>query len=102
MSDSDASRGLIDTSVVIGAERLEARRLPDEIAISAVTLAELSAGPLATSDSREMALRMRRLQLAEATFEVVPFDARCAREYGRVWSAVMASGRQPRSRVADL
>lgn len=93
-------RGLIDTSVVIDLPDIELNRLPVEIAISAVTLAELAAGPHATSDSAERAKRQDRLQRAEATFEPLPIDASVARAYGRVYAAIVASGRKARGRRA--
>src|SRR5207245_11252230 len=58
-------RGLIDTSVVIDLGRIDAADLPYEIAVSAVTLAELAAGPHATGDSEERARRQDRLQRTE-------------------------------------
>jgi predicted nucleic acid-binding protein len=91
---------LIDTSVVIDLPDIELNRLPLEIAISAVTLAELAAGPHATSDSAERAKRQDRLQRAEATFEPLPIDASVARAYGRVYAAIVASGRKARGRRA--
>jgi len=72
-------RGLLDTSVVIALEQLDPRTLPREAAISAVTLAELAAGPHATSDGAERARRQDRLQRVEATFEPIPVDANVAR-----------------------
>jgi predicted nucleic acid-binding protein len=93
-------RGLIDTSVIIDLERIAAADLPMEIAISAVTLAELAAGPHATADPAERARRQDRLQRAEATFEPLPVDAEVARAYGRVYAAVAASGRKARGRRA--
>lgn len=95
-------RGLLDTSVVIDHDILDASRLPDESAISAVTLAELAAGPHATRDEEERARRQDRLQWAAATWDPLPFDGDAARMYGRVYSAVRASGRTPRARLADL
>jgi hypothetical protein len=94
------SRGLIDTSVVIDMERIEAADLPMEIAISAITLAELAAGPHATNDASERARRQDRLQRAEATFEPLPVDAPVARAYGRLYAAVVNSGRKARGRRA--
>jgi len=91
---------LIDTSVVIDLPDIELNRLPVEIAISAVTLAELAAGPHATSDSAERAKRQDRLQRAEATVEPLPIDASVARAYGRVYAAIVASGRKARGRRA--
>jgi predicted nucleic acid-binding protein len=93
-------RGLIDTSVLIDLPEIPQGRLPAEIAISAITLAELAAGPHAATDARERADRQDRLQRAEATFEPLPVDAAVARAYGRVYAAVAASGRKARGRRA--
>lgn len=76
-------------------------RLPDELAISTITLAELAAGPHAHCGSNERAVRQQRLQWVEGTFDPLPFDAESARSFGRVYAAVCA-GRQPRKRVSDL
>ena len=103
MADARHARGLIDTSVVIDLELIEAVRLPLELAISAITMAELSAGPHATSDPAERARRQERLQRAEATFDPLPVDAAAARAYGRIYAAVVAAGRKARgARTADL
>jgi predicted nucleic acid-binding protein len=93
-------RGLIDTSVVIDLERVDRETLPEELAISAVTLAELTAGPHATDDPAERALRQDRLQRAEATFDPLPLDAAVTRAFGRVYAAVAAKGRKARGRRA--
>ena len=71
-----------------------------EIAVSAITLAELAAGPHATADRAERARRQDRLQRAEATFEPIPFDAAAARAYGRVYAAIVSAGRKARGRRA--
>ena len=86
--------------MIIDLERIEPDRLPVEVAISAVTLAELAAGPHATSDADERARRQDRLQRAEATFDPLPVDASVARAYGRVYSAIAAAGRKPGGRRA--
>jgi hypothetical protein len=91
---------LIDTSVVIDLPEIDLSRLPAEVAISAITLAELAAGPHATSDAAERARRQDRLQRTEATFEPLPVDAGVARAYGRVYAAIVASGRKARGRRA--
>ena len=93
-------RGLIDTSVVIDLDQIAEDDLPLEIAISAITLAELASGPHATTDPAERARRQDRLQRVEATFEPLPVDAAVARSYGRVYAAVAASGRKARGRRA--
>lgn len=100
MAEEPRSRGLVDTSVVIDLDRISAGDLPGEIAIAAVTLAELAAGPHATEDSTERARRQDRLQRAEATFDPIPFDAEAARAYGRVYAQVAAAGRKARGRRA--
>jgi predicted nucleic acid-binding protein len=92
--------GLIDTSIVIDLPDIDAPNLPDEIAVSAITLAELAAGTHATDDPTERAHRQDRLQRVEATFDALSFDAAAARAYGRVFAAVLAGGRKARGRRA--
>lgn len=99
---AEPTRGLLDTSVVIDYDLIDADLLPDESAIAAVTLAELAAGPHATEDEDERARRQDRLHWAAAMWDPLPFDADAARAYGRVFAAVRAAGRTNRSRVADL
>jgi predicted nucleic acid-binding protein len=96
------TRGLIDTNIVIHLSALGGAGLPDEMVISAVTLAELSAGPHHASDPAERARRMSVLQHAESTFEPLPFDTEAARAFGMIAAAVLAAGRTPRRRIADL
>ncbi len=71
-----------------------------QIAVSAITLAELAAGPHATADRAERARRQDRLQRAEATFEPIAFDASTARAYARVYAAIVSAGRKARGRRA--
>lgn len=98
-SSESPTRGLLDTSVVIDLERPGAGEgLPDELCVSAVTMAELAAGPHATSHPDKRALRVERLQGAESTFDQLPFDLAAARAYGRVYAAVTAAGRNARGR----
>jgi predicted nucleic acid-binding protein len=85
-------RGLIDTSVLIDLERIDRETLPDELAISA--------GPHATDDPAERALRQDRLQRAEATFDPMPVDTAVARAFGRIYAAITAKGRKARGRRA--
>jgi predicted nucleic acid-binding protein len=99
---SRPTRGLLDTSVVIDHDLIDPAQLPDESAIAAVTLAELSAGPHATHDEAERARRQDRLQWATATWDALPFDVEAARAYGRVFAATRAAGRSSRARLADL
>lgn len=104
MADGDRHpRGLLDTSVVIDLEELDASQLPGEVAVSAITTAELAAGPHATLDAGERANRQDRLQRAEAAFDPLPFDVDAARSYGRIYASVAAAGRKARgARGVDL
>ncbi len=111
MTGRQFRRGLLDTNIMIMRKWINPAELPDEMAISAITLAELSAGPHQVrrndeqSDYDEHAERARRLdvlQRAENEFDPVPFDTEAARIYGRVSAAVVAAGRTPRRRMADL
>ena len=96
-------RGLLDTSVVISLEHLSPELLPRELLISAVTLAEIAAGPHAAVDEADRAVRQEQLQRVESLFEPLPFDAEAARAYGRVYAATGAQGRKPRgARSIDL
>jgi predicted nucleic acid-binding protein len=111
MSGSSREQGLLDTNILILRRWIDPTELPNEMAISAVTLAELSAGPHQVRPSSEQrdyeehAERARRLdvlQRAEHEFDPIPFGAEAARAYGRVTAAVVAAGRKPRRRIADL
>lgn len=94
--------GLLDTSVVVDLDLMDPHVLPLTVGVSAITMAELAAGPAATQDLAERARRQDRLQRAEAAFEAIPFGSEAARAYGRVHAAVVAAGRQPRRRFAAL
>jgi predicted nucleic acid-binding protein len=93
-----SDRGLIDTSVAIVLEKLDLGRLPAELAISALTLAELGAGPLTARTEPERARRLSRLQAIEAGLEAIAFDSGCARAYGRIYAATIVVGRKARGR----
>jgi hypothetical protein len=102
MANEGPERGILDTSTVILLERIaDLSHLPREPLITAVTLAELSVGPLVTNDSTERATRQVRLQQAEADFEPLPFDAAAARSYGRVAASLHRAGRKTRVRAYD-
>ncbi|BBZ12561.1 type II toxin-antitoxin system VapC family toxin [Mycobacterium branderi] len=99
----NAASGLLDTSVVIDWHDPDViKSLPDQMAISAITAAELAAGPQLAATATEAAKRQQRLQEIEAKFEPLPFDGAAVRSYGLVVAAVVGEGRKPRSRFADL
>ena len=99
---AEASQGVLDTSVVIDHDLIDAGLLPEESAITTITLAELAAGPHATESRDERARRQDRLQWATATWDPLPFDAESARMYGRMFAAARAAGPSSRARLADL
>jgi tRNA(fMet)-specific endonuclease VapC len=95
-------RGLLDTSAVILLSRLrDPGLLPDAPVISAITLAELSVGPLLATDDRERAARLAHLQQAEADFVPLPFDADAARAFGQVAASLRRAGRKATARTYD-
>ena len=101
--DERPQRGILDTSVVIDLDEIEANVLPVEVAVTALTMAELAAGPHAATDANERARRQDRLQRTEAAFDPLPFDSEAARAYGRVYAAVGSAGRKARgARAVDL
>lgn len=111
MTGKHPAQGLIDTNILILRRWIDPDELPDEMAISAVTLAELSAGPHEVrpnsgqesyDEHAERARRLEILQRAESEFDPIPFDAEAARIFGRVAAVVVAAGRKPRSRIADM
>jgi predicted nucleic acid-binding protein len=97
-------RGLLDTNIMILRSRIAPEALPDEVAISTVTLAELSAGPHEVRpdteqdvyfEAAERARRLDVLQRADHEFDPIPFDADAA----RVTAAGIAAGRKPAAAV---
>jgi hypothetical protein len=92
-------RALLDTSVVIASN---VRSLDGELAICAVTLAELHFGVLVAKERRVRAERLRRLLVLKRTFDALPLDEAVAASYGQVAAAAVDAGRKPRARSMDL
>jgi hypothetical protein len=96
------ARGVLDTGTVIMLPRLvDPGALPAEPLITAITLAELSVGPLVASTDEERAARQAHVQQAEADFDPLPFDAPAARAFGRVAAALRRAGRKASARAYD-
>ncbi|MGH9280441.1 MAG: type II toxin-antitoxin system VapC family toxin [Acidimicrobiales bacterium] len=93
--------GILDTSTVVLLGRLDPEDLPQQPLITAVTLAELSVGPLVADADDERLARQRRLQEVEASFEPLPFDAQAARAFGGVAVSLRRAGRKPAARAFD-
>ncbi|MBW8878434.1 MAG: type II toxin-antitoxin system VapC family toxin [Acidobacteria bacterium] len=100
----EVSRGLLDTSVVIARDEDASveENLPEEISISAATLAELHYGVLVAKDEITRQYRLQRLGVVESSFEPIAIDSAVARSFAAVAHAVKMAGRQPRARIMDL
>lgn len=95
-------QGVLDTSTVILLSRIvDPDSLPAEPLITAVTLAELSVGPLVAKTDADRAVRQAHVQQAEADFDPLPFDAAAARAFGRVAASLRSAGRKPTARAYD-
>lgn len=92
-------RALLDTNLVIATG---VPPLAGELAISVVTVAELHFGVLVARDQAVRAERLRRLSVLQRTFDPLPVDDAVAASYGQLAAAVVAAGRQRRSRTMDL
>ncbi len=95
-------RGVLDTSVVTALGQVsDPATLPIEPLITAVTLAELSVGPLVATSDKTRAARQAQLQQAEADFDPLPFDADAARAFGQVAASLRRAGRKTQARAFD-
>ena len=95
----DQVRAILDTSVVIATDIAP---LEGELAISAITLADMHFGVLVAKQRNARAERLRRLLVLQRTFDALPLDEAVAASYGQVAAAVVDAGRQPRARSMDL
>src|SRR3979409_2524891 len=96
------TRGVLDTSTLILLPRFSnPAQLPTEPLITAVTLAELSVGPLVAASDQERAARQAHLQQAETDFDPIPFDAAAARAFGQVAASLRRIGRKNSTRAYD-
>ncbi|GAA4168339.1 PIN domain-containing protein [Gryllotalpicola koreensis] len=95
-------KGVLDTSAVLRLHELEPGDLPIDSAITTVTLAELSVGPLLAEDDDVRAARLSQVQRAEADFgEPIPFGVEAARAFAQVTADIRRSGRKPAARAFD-
>ncbi len=95
-------RGMLDTCAAIDLPTLDPARLPVEVAIPAIVLAELAQGVAMTKDPEQVMIRSQRLADIEATFAAIPFDREAARRYGTLVALTIAANRDPRPRRIDL
>ena len=88
--------------LLLEAVSLAVAAIPEGLpAITTITLAELSVGPLVASTEAERAARQAHVQQAEHDFEAIPFDAASARAFGRVAADLRSAGRKPAARAYD-
>ncbi len=92
-------RAILDTSVVLSSL---VGPIPGELAVSAVTMAELHYGVLVADDDQVRATRLRKLRALQRRFDPLPIDDAVAESYGELAAAVVSAGRQPRARVMDI
>lgn len=99
---ASSRRGVLDTSTLIQLGQVaDADALPEEPLITAITLAELSVGPLVARTEAERAARQAHLQQAEADFDPLPFDRAAAHSFGQVAASLRRSGRKHTARAYD-
>jgi len=94
--------GVLDTSVFIATEtgrQLDEALIPDEVATTVVTLAELHVGVLAATTSDIRAQRLATLE-SVADIETLPVDDEAARTWARLRIYLAETGR--RVRINDL
>ncbi|HEX7291084.1 MAG TPA: PIN domain-containing protein [Conexibacter sp.] len=91
------SRAIADTSVFIAQEAgRQLGDLPEEIAVSVVTAAELELGVLRAKDTDTRARRLATLAQVRATYPLLPVDAETASCFARIAAAELEAGRRIR------
>jgi predicted nucleic acid-binding protein len=92
------SRAVLDTSVLIAREQARplSRALPDDVAVSVVSIAELELGVLMARDAKTRGQRLRTLTEVRALAGALPIDERTASAYAQLAAGVLAEGRKPR------
>jgi predicted nucleic acid-binding protein len=91
------TRAIADTSVFIAQEAArELGDLPDEIAVSVITAAELELGVLRGRDTDTRARRLATLAQVRATYPLLPIDAETASCFARIAATELEAGRRIR------
>lgn len=92
------SRALLDTSIFVAREqeRRLTRALPEQVAVSVVTLAELEVGVLVAGDEEARARRMETLVMARERAAGIPIGQPVASAYARLAARALRAGRRPR------
>jgi predicted nucleic acid-binding protein len=89
---------ILDTSVFIAVEqgRVVARSLPERVAVSVVTLAELELGVLIARDPDVRATRLATLTRVRELAAGLPVDEQVSSAYARLAASELSAGRKPR------
>ena len=90
-------KGILDTSVFIAAEQgrsLVAEDLPDEAAVSVVTLGELEVGVHTADSERTRAQRLATLRALQATYVALPIDEAVAGAFAQLVATTRRAGRR--------
>lgn len=96
------SVGLVDTSCIVLLDDLDGAHLPERMVMSAVTVAELSAGAVLAVDPPQIAARLLTLQRAQSTIESLPFDDAAAQAFASVSAELRTAGRTRAARSFDV
>jgi predicted nucleic acid-binding protein len=91
------SRAIADTSVFIAQEAgRELGEIPEEIAVSVITAAELELCVLRATDPGARASRLSTLSRVQATYRLLPVDPEVASCFARIAAAELSRGRRLR------
>jgi predicted nucleic acid-binding protein len=92
------SRAILDTSVLIAREQGRAleRPLPEDVAVSVVSIAELEIGVLVARDAQTRAQRLRTLTEIRSLSAALPIDERTSSAYAQLAASVLLEKRKPR------
>jgi predicted nucleic acid-binding protein len=91
------TRGIADTSVFVAQETgRELGELPEEIAVSVITAAELELGVLRAQETDTRARRLATLSRVRAAYPLLPVDAEVASCFARIAAHELDAGRKLR------
>ncbi len=89
-------KGLLDTSIFVAREQQRALgALPDDNAVSVITIGELRLGVLMTDDPADRARRLATVVEVERALEVIPVDEKVVREFARLVAEARRAGLRP-------
>ena len=91
------NKAVADTSVFIAQETgRELRELPEKVAVSVITVAELELGVLRATDPEARAIRLSTLSRVQSIYQLLPVGAEVASCFARIAAAERSRGRRLR------